>query len=55
MTRALPPKMYVASVAALIAQPGHRLAKYTRIANTSPQCRQNRLKPASAVCPVASV
>ena len=55
ISRALPPKMYVAIVAALMAQPGHRFAKYTITANTSPQCFQNRLNPLNAVSPVASV
>ncbi len=47
--------MYVVSVAALIAHPGHRFAKYTMIDNTRPQCFQNRLNPVSAVSPVARV
>src|SRR5215217_6545468 len=55
ITDALPPNRYVTIVAELVAQPGHRFAKYTRIANTRPQCRQNREKPVSAVSPVASV
>ena len=52
---ASPPNRYDPSVAALIAHPGHRFAKYTRMANTRPQCFQNRLKPVTAVSPVASV
>ena len=55
MTVGLPPNRKVASVAELSAHPGHRFAKYTITANTRPQCRQNRLKPVSAVSPVASV
>ncbi len=42
-------------VAEEVAQPGHRFAKIVRMANTSPQCRQNLLNPVSAVSPVASV
>ncbi len=42
-------------VAELVAQPGQRFAKYTMIAKTSPQWRQKREKPVSAVSPVASV
>ena len=38
-----------------MTHPGHRFAKYTMTASTSPQCFQNRLNPVSAVSPVASV
>ena len=55
ITDALPPTRNVSSVAELSAQPGHRFPKYTRTANTSPQCFHDRLKPVSAVSPVASV
>ena len=42
-------------VAELVTQPGQRFAKSARMPNTRPQCRQKRLKPVSAVSPVASV
>jgi hypothetical protein len=41
--------------AELVAQPGHRFAKYVISAKNRPQCLPYRLKPVRAVSPVASV
>jgi hypothetical protein len=45
----------VSIVAELVAQPGHRFARYVIATKKMPQCFQCRLKPVSAVSPVASV
>ena len=50
-----PPVTCVSSVAALVTHPGHAFAKQTQRAKTRPQCFPKRLKPVSAVSPVASV
>ena len=42
-------------MAELVTHPGQRFAKYVISAKKSPQCRQYRLNPVSAVSPVARV
>ena len=49
------PVMNVSAVAALAAQPGKAFGKIAPSANTIPQGFQNRLKPVTAVSPVARV
>ena len=51
----LPPVTKVRRVAEEVAHPGQALAKITSRAKTRPQCFHIRLKPVSAVSPVASV
>ena len=50
-----PPTANVATVAAAVAQPGHTVARRAPIARTTPQPFHMRMKPPSAVSPVASV
>jgi hypothetical protein len=50
-----PPKANVATVAALVAQPGHAVASTASPTSTSPHGFHRRWKPVIAVWPVASV
>ncbi|GAA2791060.1 hypothetical protein FHR33_002639 [Nonomuraea dietziae] len=49
------PVRYVTIVADVVTQPGHRFDSNVMRTKTAPQCFQKRLKPVSAVSPVASV
>ena len=51
----LRPKRQISEVAALAAQPGKAFGRIAPRANTMPQGFQKRLKPVTAVSPVARV